>query len=175
MSGKTKSAAAPAAASETIPAETVAPKAFEATVASIKENVARATAEIATTQAQVKQGMEKAMKTAEEFIAFGQGNAEAVMKAGQIWSTGVQDLSKQFAATAQASFEDAVATFKALSGVKSLKDAIDLQTSFARASFEKAMAESGKLTDASLKLTEQAMAPITARMTAAMETFAKAA
>jgi hypothetical protein len=40
---------------------------------------------------------------------------------------------------------------------------------------EKSMTESGKLTDASMKLTEQAMAPITARVTVAVEKFAKAA
>jgi len=36
------------------------------------------------------------------------------------------------------------------------------------------MAESGKMTDASVKLTEQALAPITARVTMAVESFGKA-
>ena len=39
--------------------------------------------------------MEKAMKTAEELVSFGQGNVEALVKAGQIWAEGVQDLSKR--------------------------------------------------------------------------------
>ena len=43
----------------------------------------------------------------------------------------------------------------------------------ARAAFEKSMAESSRLTDASLKLSEQAIAPITARMTLAVEKFVK--
>jgi phasin family protein len=97
------------------------------------------------------------------------------VKSGQIWAAGVQDLSRQMAATAQASLDETLETFKALSSVKSLKDAIDLQASFARSALEKTMAESGKLTDASLKLTEQALAPITARVTMAVEQFAKAA
>ena len=97
------------------------------------------------------------------------------MKASQIWATGMQDLSKQFAATAQASFNDTMATFKALSAIKSVKDAVELQTSFARSTIEKTVAESGKLTDASMKLTEQAMAPIAARVTMAVESFSKAA
>ena len=87
------------------------------------------------------------------------------MKSGQIWAAGVQDLSKHLAATAQASFDESISTFKALTCVKSLKDAMDLQTAFARATLEKTLAESGKLTDASIKLTEQALAPITARVT----------
>ena len=66
-------------------------------------------------------------------------------------------------------------TFKALSSAKSLKDAFDLQTRFARSTMEKTVAESGKLTDASMKLTEQTLAPLTARVSLAMEKFAKSA
>ena len=148
-------------------------KGIEQTVAALKDGMAQATAGMEKTQAKVKEGMEKAMKTAEEFVAFGQGNLEAVMKAGQIWAAGVQDLSKQVAATAQGNYEESMATFKALTSVKSLKDAIDLQTGFARAAIEKTLAESGKLTDASIKLTEQTLAPLTARVTLAVEKFAK--
>ena len=66
-------------------------------------------------------------------------------------------------------------TFKALTSVKSLKDAFDLQASLARSTMEKTLAESGKLTDASLKLTEQTLAPLTARVSLAVEKFAKTA
>ena len=135
----------------------------------------KAAAGFTETQAKMKEGMEKAMKTAEEFVAFGQGNLEAMLKAGQIWAAGVQDLSKQMAATAQASFDETMSTFKAMTSVKSLKDAMDLQASLARTTLEKTLAESGKLTDASFKLTEQTIAPITARVTLAVEKFAKSA
>lgn len=113
------------------------------------------------------------MKTAEEFVSFGQGNVEAFVKSGQIWVAGMQDLSKHLAATAQANFDETMSAFKAMSSAKSIKDAIDLQTNFARATMEKTMAETGRLTDASFKLTEQALAPITARMTAAVEKMVK--
>ena len=79
------------------------------------------------------------------------------------------------AANAQASFDETMSMFKALTGAKSLKDAFDLQSSLARTTMEKTLAESGKLTDASVKLTEQALAPLTARVSLAMEKFAKAA
>jgi phasin family protein len=118
--------------------------------------------------------MDKAIKTAEEFVSFGQGNVEALMKSSQIWVAGVQDLSKHFAATAQTQFDETMSTFKALSSVKSLKEAMELQSKLAHASVEKAVAETGKLTDASLKLAEQALAPITARVTLAVEKFGRA-
>jgi phasin family protein len=157
------------------PTEPTVSKGIDATVSSLKDGVAKATAGFEATQATVKEGIEKAMKTAEELVAFNQGNVEAFVKSGQIWSAGVQDLSKHMAATAKASLDESIATFKALSSVKSLRDAFDLQTSFARSALEKTLSESGKLTDASLKLTEQTLAPITARVSVAVEKFAKAA
>jgi phasin family protein len=148
---------------------------IEATVTNFKDGINKANAGFEATQSKMKEGMEKVMKTAEELVAFNQGNVEAIVKSGQIWATGMQDLSKHFAAAAQASVDQGMAAFKALTTVKSLKDAIELQTSFARSALENTMAESGKLTDASIKLTEQTLAPITARVTVAVEKFAKAA
>jgi phasin family protein len=150
-------------------------KDFESTMSGLKDGMTRAASGFADTQAKVKEGMEKAMKTAEELVTFGQGNLEAVVKSGQIWAAGVQDIGKQIAANAQASFDETLSTFKAISSAKSLKDAFDLQASLARATLEKTLAESGKLTDASMKLTEQVLAPLTARFSLAMEKFGKAA
>ena len=121
----------------------------------------------------MKEGMEKAMKTAEEFVTFSQGNLDAFVRSGEIWAAGMQDISKQVAATAQACFEE-VSTFRALTGVKSLKDAVDLQAS-RRSTLEKTVTESSRLTDASMKLAEQTIAPITARVTLAVELFARTA
>jgi phasin family protein len=173
MTTRSKTIEAVAASEDTT--ANMAGKGFETTVAGLKDGMAQATAGFAETQAKVKAGMEKAMKTAEEMVAFGQGNVEALVKSGQIWATGMQDLGKQMAATAQASFEETMATFKAFSSVKSLKDAFDLQANLARSTMEKTLAESGKLTDASMKLTEQTLAPITARVSMAVEKFAKSA
>ena len=149
------------------------PKLADASVSTPRIGMSPAAAGSEANQATVKKGMEKAMKTAEEFVAFGQGNVEAFIKSSQIWAAGVQDLSKQVAATAQANFDETMSTFKAMSAIKSLKDAFELQAGLARSTMEKTMAESGRLTDASLKLTEQAMAPITARVTLAVEKFGK--
>ena len=176
MANKPKMIEAPAAtpALEDHTAE-AASKGFEATVSGLKDGMTQAAAGFADTQTKVKEGMEKAMKTAEELMAFSQGNLEAMVKCGQIWAAGVQDIGKQIASNAQASFDETMSTFKAMSTAKSLKEAFDLQAGLARATLEKTLAESGKLTDASVKLTEQTLAPLTARFGVAMEKFAKAA
>jgi len=157
-------------------------KAFSTTITATADTVAAATSEVVATASAVEptpptitQGIKTMMKTTEDFVAFGQANLEAFVKSGQIWSAGVQELTKQIATSAKASFDESVSTFKAMSTVKSVKEAIDLQSNFAKAALEKAMSESNKLTDASIKLTEQTLAPITARVTVAVETFGKAA
>jgi len=132
---------------------------------------ARPTAEPAATAAptDIKQGVNRVMKTAEQLAQFHQGNMEAIVKSSQIWASGLQDLSKHVASNAQATMEETISTFRAMTSVKSLKEAFELQSSFARASMEKAISESSKLTETGLKLAEQAYAPITARVNAAVE------
>jgi phasin family protein len=144
---------------------------FEKTVEGLKQSAATATAGLEQAQAQMKEGYEKAMKTAEKLAHFQQANLEAFVKSSQIFATGLTDLTKHVASTSQANLAEAMSNFKALTGAKSLKEAFDLQTGFARATMEKAMTEGGKLTETSLKLVEQATAPISARVTAAVETF----
>jgi phasin family protein len=146
---------------------------FPETVSTIKDGMSGAVAGFEKTQTDVKLKMEKAMKTAEEMVSFGQGNLEAAIKSSQIWATGMQDLTKSLAASAQAHMDQTMSTWKALSAVKSLKEAMDLQSSLARSSMESMVQESSKLTDASMKLAEQAIAPLTARVTLAVEKFSR--
>jgi phasin family protein len=140
---------------------------FEQAISAIKGNVEK-------TQSDMKAQMEKMLKTTQELMTFGQGNLEAFVKSGQIWSAGVQDLSKNLASTAQAQLTEAVATAKTFAAVKSINELVDLQAAYLRGSIEKAVAETTKLADASKKLTTEAMAPIAARLTLANETFSRA-
>jgi phasin family protein len=147
---------------------------FETTMASMKDGMANAAKGFEAQQIKMKETMAKAMKTSEEMMAFTQGNMEAFMKASQIFTSGLQGLSKHITATTQASVEETVAMTKAIAGVKSVKEAVDLQSGFARTMMEKAMAETGRMTDESMKLTEKVIAPLTARMTLAVEKFGAA-
>jgi phasin family protein len=148
-------------------------KGFDKTMVAMKDGMERAAKGLETSQVKMKEQVEKAMKTAEEVMLFSQGNVEALMKASQIYASGFQDISKQFAASGKSSLEETVAFTKTLMGVKSVKEAVELQTGFTKSSIEKAVSETSKLSDASVKLAEQAIAPITARFSLAVETFGK--
>lgn len=184
---KVTAAAAAEASAEEVVSETVAaepvvtePVVTEAVSTAAAEPAAKAAepafaAKVKQIETGVKKTMDSTIKTTEEMMAFGQGNVEAFLKSGQIWVAGVQDLSKHIAATAQASIDETVANVKALSSVKSLKEAMDLQATIAKTSVEKFVAESGKITDATVKLAEQTIAPISARVTLATEKFGRVA
>jgi phasin family protein len=113
------------------------------------------------------------MKASEEAVEFGRGNFEAVSKATQVYVTGLQDLSRQTVTMFQSFSEQAIEAAKTLSSLKSLKEAADFQASFAKTAFERAMADATKLQEASVKLAEAAIEPISARMTIAMEKMTK--
>jgi phasin family protein len=152
----------------------VASSAIDQSAAGANQGIGFAAAGFEQTQEKVKAQMDKAIRTAEEMVSFGQGNLEAMVKSGQIFAAGMQDLSQQMAAHAQAALNDTFSTFKALTGVRSFKEAVELQTGLARATVEKTLSETGRLTEASLKLAEQSFAPIAARVTLTVEKFAKA-
>jgi phasin family protein len=115
-------------------------------------------------------GTEK-MKSAEQMMSFSQGNLEAMVKSSQIVAAGLQDLSKQMAANAQAAVDESMSTLRALAGIRSMKDAFEMQANFARTSVEKVMSQTGHLTEASFKLAGEAYEPIAHRMTIAVDSF----
>ena len=117
----------------------------------------------------------QSVQTAEQIVSFGQGNLEAMVKSGQIVATGLQDLSKQMAATAQATMDETLNTFRAMAGVRSFREAMDLQTSLARSTMEKTLTQTGHVAETSLKLAEQAIAPLASRMSLAVQSFGKTA
>lgn len=115
------------------------------------------------------------MKTPEEFMSFNQANVDAFVKSGHIMATGLQDLSKLMAASAQAAVDETMSTFRAMTAVRSVKEAMDLQATLVRSTIEKSVNQGGHVAETSFKLAEQAMAPIAGRVSLAVESFSKTA
>ncbi len=153
--------------------QAAAGQSFDRTMTGLKDGVAQATAGLEQAQATMRTSVEKAIKTTEQMVSFSQGNIEALSRSGQIFATGMQDMTQLFAAAAKASMEDTMSTFKAMSSVKSIKEAMDLQSKLMRGILERTVSQSSHLTDSSIKLSEQALAPITARLSLAAETFSR--
>jgi phasin family protein len=143
------------------------------TMSSLKDGVAQATASMEQAQSAMRQGVEKAIKSATDMFSFAQGNFEAFTKASQILTAGLQDMTQTIAASSKASVEDSMHTLKAMGAVKSIKEAMDLQSALLRSTMEKAVAQTSSMTDSSMKLSEQVLAPISARLSLATEKFGR--
>jgi hypothetical protein len=141
----------------------------------LSNGVSTLMASLEKTKADVTINMQKSMKTAEELVAFGQGNIAAFTSSGQILAAGAQELGQSIAAKAQAQVEESVAVAKAFAEVKSVQGLLDLQAAFTRSLIAQAAAETSRLSAASQKLAADALGPINARVTLAAETFSRAA
>ena len=128
-----KTFAAPRARATAIPALT------------LQETTITPTQALDSGKATLNQGLNTVIHSTQDFVAAGKANLDAVGTAGRIWAAGVQELTQQFASTVKASYEDSVATFKAISTAKSIKEALDLQGTYVKSTFSKAVAESTKL------------------------------
>jgi len=110
--------------------------------------------------AQVQKGFQ-------DLAALGRANAEAAVKSNVILVKGTEDLSHQVAAYVQASFEKATAVGQSLLTAKSPRDLFTIQNAFARQSVQSLITENTRLSHQSVKLVQEAFAPIAARLEAA--------
>ena len=74
-----------------------------------------------------------------------------------------------------ASYEASLALAKAFSAAKSVKEVMDVQSTLGVASISRAAANAKTLADGSVKMSEQAMTPLTARVAVAIGSLKKAA
>lgn len=163
----TKPAAAPAAVAKASTPEAAAAPTLAAPA------VNDVTQAVAYTKEKVEKMSKQVFATFEEVVGFQKDNVEAIVASSTIWTKGFEALSKEIAAFAQAQYEQSVATTKALFAVKSVKELVDLQTEFAKSSFDAVVAEATKVSEAGIKVANEAAEPITARVNATVEKLSK--
>ncbi|HYE49246.1 MAG TPA: phasin family protein [Azospirillaceae bacterium] len=129
---------------------------------------------VAMTKEQVEKVSKQAFQTYDELTSFNKETVDAVIASSQILAKGFETVSKTWVAFAQSSMEQSVSAAKALLTVKTLREAVDLQSEFARTSFDTLVAEATKVSELSVKVANEAIEPISARVNAAVEKFGKA-
>lgn len=165
-------------------------KGIEDIIASSKQNaesVLKATSEAATksyekavamsqeqVEAATKAG-EAAMKRYDDLLAVTKDTVDAMVKSGTIAAKGWQDVTKAMMGFAQSSVEEGFAHTRAITGVKSVHELIELNQGFAKAGMDKAMAEGNKISEMSMKVVEEASVPLNGRMEVVMDKLLKPA
>lgn len=126
-----------------------------------------------TQQEQIQKASAQLMKSYEDLNALTKGNVEAVVQSGTIVAKGAEEAGKQVAAFTQASLEQSLAIGKSALAVKSIRELVDLQNSYLKSSLDALVAESTKWQQLSIKITNEALAPLNARVNVAVEKLAK--
>jgi phasin family protein len=115
--------------------------------------------------------VKRSQKVAGELADLARANVEAVVEAGRVASEGARSIGQEVVAKQRDSFEQAADAIRSLAEAKSPTEYLQLQSDFARASFDRAVAESSKLTESLVKLAGQAFQPLSNRASANAERF----
>jgi phasin family protein len=113
----------------------------------------------------------RSQKVAEELADLARANVEAMVEAGRVATEGARSLGQDVVAKQRDGFEQAADAIRSLAEAKSPTEYLQLQGDFARASFDRMVAESSKLTETMVKLAGEAFQPLSNRAAANAERF----
>ena len=148
-------------------AETVK-KTVETATAQVKASAEKAQA--AGAQA-FREAADKSVAGLTELNAEGKKNLEAVVASATAAQKGVEALSAQTVAYGKKSWEDGVAAAQSLAQARSVQEALELQTAYAKSAAETYLAEITRMTDVFTASVKDSFKPINERVTASVEKF----
>ncbi|HYX46724.1 MAG TPA: phasin family protein [Sphingomicrobium sp.] len=115
--------------------------------------------------------VKKSQKVAEELADLARANVEAVVEAGRVAAEGARSIGQEVVASNRDGVEKAADAIRSLAEAKSPTEYLQLQGEFARSQFDRAVAETSKLTESLVKLAGEAFQPLSNRATANAERF----
>lgn len=99
------------------------------------------------------------VKNFEDLQQVSKDNVEVAMKSVGALTKGVQAIAVEVADYSKKSFEDSTAAIEKLFGVKSFEKAIELQTEFAKTSYEGFVAKASKIGELYADLAKESYKP----------------
>jgi len=117
----------------------------------------------------MEEGVEKMSKGFEDATQFGQDNVEAMVASSKAVAKAAEQMNAELMAFSKKSYEDSMAAAKEMTSVKSVTELFEMQTAFAKASFEGMVAEATKLNEMYSTAAKDAFEPLNARLTAAAD------
>ena len=114
---------------------------------------------------------QRGQKVAEQLADLTRANVEAIVEASRVAANGAKTIGQDVAATSRDGVEQAADAIRSLAEAKSPTEYLQLQGNFARASFDRMVAETAKLTETMVKLAGEAFQPLSNRASANAERF----
>lgn len=109
----------------------------------------------------------------EELAELGRENFAAVLRANAALAEGMETIGKEVMAYARNSLETTAEAATALLAAKTLDDVVQFNNDYAKASFDRMIAESTKLSEMGVTLANKALAPIGDRVEATIHRLGK--
>ena len=105
----------------------------------------------------------KSQQTAEELAELAKANVEAIVEASRIYAGGAKAIGQDAIASGREGIEKAQDAVKTLAEAKSPAEFFQIQSELARASFDRFVAETSKLTERVVKLAGETVEPLQTR------------
>ena len=125
------------------------------------------------TREQFDRASKTLFKNYEEFSQLSKENIDAFVKSGTIVAKGFEEAGKAWIDFTRRSFETSVETAKAVMSCKDLREVVDVQSDYARTSFDSLVNEGSKLSELGVKVANEALEPIQSRFNVAVEKMLK--
>ena len=117
----------------------------------------------------LKASFDKVIAGYDTAVGYGKDTAEALIKSATIAGKGAETLHNEIYAYTKQSMEDSIAAGKAILGAKSVHEAIEAQTDFAKSAFENYVAELSKFNQLVTAAAKDSFAPLQGRAQAWVE------
>jgi phasin family protein len=111
----------------------------------------------------------KSQKVAGELAELTRDNVEALAEAGRIAAEGARSIGQELVASTRAGVEKAADSVRALAEAKSPTEFLQIQSDLVRASFDRMVGETSRLTESAVKLAGEAFQPLSNRASVASD------
>ena len=118
-----------------------------------------------------KDAIEKSLAALAETTTYSKKNLEAMVASVTAAAKGAETVGAQAMAYSKKQMEEQVAAAQKLAQAKSVQEAVELQTAFAKSAMETYMAEMTKMSEAFTASLKDSMKPLNERVTATVERF----
>lgn len=116
-----------------------------------------------------RENMDAMTKGYDDLTRLNRETLEALMEVVSVTARNFEAVTEQMASFARVQLDDGVQTMQTMARAHNLQDMIDAQNQYGRALFDHCLDHCLRLSDMSLRITEEALTPLSERMRGVME------
>ena len=117
----------------------------------------------------MKQGFDRAAKSYDSLAAFNKATLEAFIQSANVATKGFETINAEALAFSKQALEDTVAAAKAAITSKSIQELIEVQSDYAKSSFDTMVGQATKFGDLFMSVAKETAEPINGRTAAFVE------